>query len=185
MVRHQFERAYAMLYKNILLKHYRGMLGLQIRQDFKRYSLCKAKILHISKCNKMQNLICIDVMLTQVQALLHTTQIWCHQEIDTLPKAAWTSYSHWSVLMGPYSFTVKWKSTTQHNQNEMEASLSLCKHTTQTTDGGRRRRFVERRDTRWGERRDKWVTTEGGEEEGDSGEGMEIATSAVSCQRLQ
>lgn len=46
------------------------------------------------------------------------------------------------------SFTVKWKSTTQHNQNEMEASLSLCKHTTQTTDGGRRRRFVERRDTR-------------------------------------
>lgn len=75
MVRHQFERAYAMLYKNILLKHYRGMLGLQIRQDFKRYSLCKAKILHISKCNKMQNLICIDVMLTQVQALLHTTQI--------------------------------------------------------------------------------------------------------------
>lgn len=28
MVRHQFERAYAMLYPNILLKHYRGMLGL-------------------------------------------------------------------------------------------------------------------------------------------------------------
>lgn len=50
------------------------------------------------------------------------------------------------AFVGPYSFTVKWKSTKQHTQNEMEASLSLCKHSTQMEGGG----IVggEKRDTR-------------------------------------
>lgn len=47
--------------------------------------------------------------------------------------------------MGPYSITVKWKSTKRHAQNEMEASLSLCKHSTQTTDGGWQSRLVEKK----------------------------------------
>lgn len=39
----------------------------------------------------------------------------------------------------------KQKSRKQHTQNGMEASLSLCKHTKQTTDGGWQSGFVERR----------------------------------------
>lgn len=46
-----------------------------------------------------------------------------------------------ACFLGPYCWTVKWRSTIEHTENETQASLSLCKHTTQT-DGGWRHHFV-------------------------------------------